>query len=117
MCTLCICFYEELLLEKTYKQTHTKKKNNKTKKQHVHQQKNLTTALAKNKSVMELSLQLAGQFQRTFKRRVSYIQDGCRLFYKRNKKINEISLNSLLLYLYLKVVEGNSSPHTCSGEI
>ena len=83
----------------TNKHTHTKKKNNKTKKQHVHQQKNLTTALVKNKSVMELSLQLAGQFQRTFKRRVSYIQDGCRLFYKRNKKVNEISLNSLLLPL------------------
>lgn len=26
MCTLCICFYEEQLPEKTYKQTHTHKK-------------------------------------------------------------------------------------------
>ena len=33
-----------------------KKKNKKTKKQHVHQQKNLTKVLAKSKNVIELSL-------------------------------------------------------------
>ena len=38
-------------------QTNTqKKKNKKTKKQHVHQQKNLTKVLAKSKNVIELSL-------------------------------------------------------------
>ena len=33
-----------------------KKKNKKTKKQHVHRQKNLTKVLAKSKNVIELSL-------------------------------------------------------------
>ena len=54
MYTLYICFYEEQLSERNV-QTNTQKKKNKqtnkqkkTKKQHVHQQKHLTTALAKS---------------------------------------------------------------------
>ena len=72
-CTHCTsAFMRNNYLKKKNIQTNTqKKKNKKTKKQHVHQQKNVTTVLAKNKNVIELSLKLAGQFQRTFKRRVS----------------------------------------------
>ena len=80
-CTHCtFAFMRNNYLKNTYKRTHKKTKNKKTRKQHVHQQKNLTTALAKNENVIELSLQLAGQFQRTFKRRVSYIQDNVRVW-------------------------------------
>ena len=42
--------------KKTYKRTHKKRKTKKTKKQHVHQQKNLTKVLAKRKKVIELGL-------------------------------------------------------------
>ena len=79
MYTLYICFYEEQLSEKKNIQTNTqKKKNKKTKKQHVHQQKNLTTVLAKNKNVIELSLQLAGPSKGEF--HIKIIQDNVRVW-------------------------------------
>ena len=79
MYTLYICFYEEQLSEKKNIQTNTqKKKNKKAKKQHVHQQKNLTTVLAKNKNVIELSLQLAGPSKGEF--HIKIIQDNVRVW-------------------------------------
>ena len=57
-CTHCAsAFMRNNYLKKKNVQMNTqKKKNKKTKKQHVHQQKNLTKVLAKSKNVIELSL-------------------------------------------------------------
>ena len=58
-CTHCASAFMRnnyLKKKKTYKRTHKKGKTKKTKKQHVHQQKNLTKVLAKSKNVIELGL-------------------------------------------------------------
>ena len=55
VCTYTHCtfaFMRNSYLKETYKRKH---KKTKTKKQHVHQQKNLTTALAKNRTELIIS--------------------------------------------------------------
>ena len=54
--TVHLLLWGTIIWKKKYTNENTKKKNKKTKKQHVHQQKNLTKVLAKSKNVIELSL-------------------------------------------------------------
>ena len=55
--TVHLLLWGTIIWKKKNVQTNTqKKKNKKTKKQHVHQQKNFTKVLAKSKNVIELSL-------------------------------------------------------------